>query len=116
MAIVRQRGLQRTVDTIADRDAIRIKPEYLVVQVKDASADKLAKTNPTFYRWTNVDNGKWLMITDDEKEKIGMYEQSTDPSIDNDIDAGDIWIDSDDMSKAMAVTDPVTGNIEWMEI
>lgn len=63
MAIVKQRGLQLTVDTIAERNAIVKRPEHLVVHVKDAIADVDAGSGPAVYRWTTTDGGKWLLIS-----------------------------------------------------
>lgn len=63
MAIIRQRGLQLTVATIADRNAIVKRPEHLVVHVDDAIADLDAGAGPAVYRWSNSSGGVWILIS-----------------------------------------------------
>ncbi len=65
MAIVKQRGLQLTVETINDRNDIEKKPEHLVVHVRDAIADIDAGAGPAVYRWAiNADDvGIWILVS-----------------------------------------------------
>ena len=62
MAIIKQRGLQLTVDTIGDRNAIVKRPDHLVVHVKDAIADVTAGAGTAIYRWSEHDS-TWVLIS-----------------------------------------------------
>lgn len=64
MGIIKQRGLQLTVNTIADRNNIVKRPDHLVVHVKDAIADPLAGSGTAIYRWSEHDS-KWTLISAD---------------------------------------------------
>jgi len=72
MAIIRQRGLQVTVNTIAERNTIVKRPEHLVVHVKDAIADVDAGVGPAVYRWTLADGGKWMLISAGAEKTISF--------------------------------------------
>lgn len=72
MAIIKQRGLQLRVNTIADRNAITKRPEHLVVHVDDAIADVDAGAGPAVYRWTEADGGKWILISAGAEKTINF--------------------------------------------
>jgi len=62
MAIIKQRGLQVTVQNIAERNAITKRPDHLVVHVIDAISDPLAGSGTAIYRWDTT-SSEWILIS-----------------------------------------------------
>lgn len=61
MAVTRHSSFDRTVNTIADRNAIINKVNHMTVVVKDAIADVNAGSGKAIYRWDAADN-TWILI------------------------------------------------------
>jgi len=62
MAITRHSSFDRTVNTIADRNALVNKVDHMVVLVKDAIADIDAGAGKATYRYDASDN-TWVLIS-----------------------------------------------------
>ena len=77
MAIIKQRGLQVTVATINERNALPQKPEHLVVHVTDAIADELAGSGPAVYRWVlDINqNGTWVLVSAGAEKTVSFTTQ-----------------------------------------
>ena len=62
MAVIVYKNYDKTVDTIADRNAITAKIDNMVVTVKDAIADVDAGSGVATYRW-NEQLDKWILVS-----------------------------------------------------
>ena len=71
MAITRYSTFDKTVNTIAERNAIVNKVNHMTVVVKDAIADPSAGAGKAIYRWDAVDN-IWILISKSTYETISF--------------------------------------------
>jgi hypothetical protein len=62
MAITRYSSFDKTVNTIAERNAILNKVNHMTVVVKDAIADPSAGAGKAVYRWDAVDEN-WILVS-----------------------------------------------------
>ena len=77
MAITRYSTFDKTVDTIAERNAIVNKVNHMTVVVKDAIADPSAGAGKAIYRWDAVDD-VWILVSKSTYETISfMTEEIT---------------------------------------
>ena len=71
MAITRYSTFDKTVNTIADRNAIVNKVNHMTVVVKDAIADINAGQGKAIYRWDAVDNS-WILVSKSTYETVSF--------------------------------------------
>ena len=71
MAITRYSSFDKTVNTIAERNAIVNKVNHMTVVVKDAIADPSAGAGKAIYRWDAVDN-VWILVSKSTYETISF--------------------------------------------
>lgn len=71
MAVILYKGPNKTVATIADRNAIAVKHDSMVVTVLDAIADPDAGAGIATFRW--VDSlSKWILVSKSGVESINF--------------------------------------------
>ena len=71
MAITRYSTFDKTVNTIADRNAITNKVNHMTVVVKDAIADPSAGSGRAIYRWDAIDE-IWILVSKSTFETISF--------------------------------------------
>lgn len=71
MAITRYSSFDKTVNTIAERNAILNKVNHMTVVVKDAIADPSAGTGKAVYRWDAIDE-IWILVSKSTFETISF--------------------------------------------
>lgn len=71
MAITRYSGFDKTVNTIADRNAIPNKVNGMTVVVRDAIADIAAGAGKAVYRWDDFDS-IWILISKETTETLNF--------------------------------------------
>ena len=65
MPIVSHKGLNKTVQNLAERDAITPKIDGMEVMVNDTTGDEIAGTGIAVYKW-NASTSTWLLEADDD--------------------------------------------------
>ena len=71
MAITRYSTFDKTVNTIADRNAIQKKINHMTVVVKDAIADPSVGSGKAVYRWDEEDS-VWVLVSKSTLETISF--------------------------------------------
>jgi hypothetical protein len=71
MAVILYKGPNKTVATIADRNALEVKHESMVVTVLDAIADANAGAGIATYRWVGSSN-EWILVSKSGTESINF--------------------------------------------
>jgi hypothetical protein len=71
MATVQFAGIGKVVETLAQRDAITMRPDGLQVQVNDTAGDPAAENSPAVYRWVKKLN-KWILAWKSAKTPLAF--------------------------------------------